>query len=72
MVQLFAGGLGAAIGGVAVNAGGLPLAQTPADVEIAARTLFVVFMVIIAIGIPIAVAVSRRDAARTTEYQPAE
>jgi MFS family permease len=72
MVQLFAGGLGAAIGGVAVNAGGLPLAQTPADVEVAARTLFVVFMAIIAIGIPIAIAVSRRDAARVSEFQPAE
>ena len=72
MVQLFAGGLGAAIGGMAVNAGGLPIAQTVGDVEAAARVLFIVFAVIITIGIPIAILVSRRDAARASAFQPAE
>ena len=72
MVQLFAGGLGAAIGGVAVNAGGLPVAQTLAGVETAARLLFTVFAVIIAVGIPIAVIVSRRDPTPTAAFQPAE
>jgi len=71
MVQLFASGLGAAIGGVAVNAAGLPIAQTTVDIEAAARMLFVVFAAIIVVGIPIAIVVSRRDAARTT-LQPAE
>lgn len=71
MVQLFASGLGAAIGGVAVNAAGLPIATTTADVEGAARTLFLVFAVIIAIGIPIALVVSRRDAERVA-LRPAE
>lgn len=72
MVQLFASGLGAAIGGVAVNAGGLPIAQDSSGVEAAARLLFIVFAIIIAIGIPIAIVVSRRDAARTAALQPAE
>jgi MFS family permease len=71
MVQLFASGLGAAIGGVAVNAAGLPHAQTIPDVEAAAHTLFFVFALIIAIGIPIAMVVSRRDARRAA-LQPAE
>ncbi|MBN9303625.1 MAG: hypothetical protein BGO82_14745 [Devosia sp. 67-54] len=71
MVQLFASGLGAAIGGVAVNAAGLPTATTTADVEGAARTLFLVFAAIIAIGIPIALVVSRRDAERVA-LRPAE
>ena len=64
MVQLFASGLGAAIAGVSVNAAGLPLAQSTADTEFAARTLFIVFAGIIAIGVPVAISVSRRDAAR--------
>ena len=71
MAQLFASGLGAAIAGVSVNAAGLPLAQTTADVEVAARTLFVVFAVIIAIGVPIAISVSRREAGKLA-MQPAE
>src|SRR3569832_619616 len=58
--------------GVAVNAAGLPLARDIADYEAAARTLFTVFAVIIAIGIPLAILVSRRDAARTALPQPAQ
>ncbi|MEO7222954.1 MAG: MFS transporter, partial [Devosia sp.] len=54
MVQLFASGFGAAVGGVAVNAAGLPLAQTPADVAWVAQVLFVVFAVLAAVAIPVA------------------
>src|SRR5690606_28863251 len=50
MVQLFASGLGAAIGGVAVTAAGLPLAETQADIAHAAQVLFGVFAVIAAMG----------------------
>ena len=62
MVQLFAAGLGAAIGGVTVNAAGLPFAATPAEVAYVAQVLFGVFAVIAAIGIPIAVMVTRQHA----------
>ena len=62
MVQLFASGLGAAIGGVAVNAAGLPLAETQADIAHAAQVLFGVFAVIAAMGVPIAVMVTRQHA----------
>lgn len=71
MVQLFASGLGAAIGGVAVNAAGLPLADTPAGVASVARVLFVVFAAIAAMGIPIAAMVTRRES-RSPAPQPAE
>lgn len=71
MVQLFASGLGAAIGGVAVNAAGLPRAETAADIAFVAQVLFGVFAVIAAIGIPLALLVVRRDAARAA-LQPAE
>ena len=72
MVQLFASGLGAAIGGVAVNAAGLPLARTAAETEGAARTLFIVFAVIVTLGIPLGVVVSRRALVRAGVPQPAE
>ena len=71
MVQLFASGLGAAIGGVAVNAAGLPFADSPAEVAFVAQVLFIVFALIAAIGIPVAMAVTRREA-RTALPQPAE
>lgn len=71
MVQLFASGFGAAVGGVAVNAAGLPLAETPSDVAWVAQVLFVLFAVIAAIGVPVAVLVTRREA-RTLAPQPAE
>lgn len=54
MVQLFASGLGAAIGGVAVNAAGLPTATTPAGVAAAASTLLWVFTLLTALAIPFA------------------
>jgi len=72
MVQLFASGLGAAIGGVAVNAAGLPLAETPADVGFVALVLFAVFAVLAALGIPIAAMVTQRDRRMPTVAQPAE
>lgn len=62
MVQLFASGLGAAIGGVAVNAAGLPLAESPAEFAHVARVLFGTFAVLAALGIPIAAMVTRREA----------
>jgi len=54
MIQLFASGLGAAIGGVVVNAAGLPQATDPAGVSFAATCLYIVFAAITAIGIPLA------------------
>jgi hypothetical protein len=54
MVQLFASGLGAAIGGVAVNAAGLPDASSAADVSHAAGILLWVFTVVTALAIPFA------------------
>ena len=71
MVQLFASGFGAAIGGVAVNAAGLPFAQTPADVAWVAQVLFVVFAILAALGIPVAAMVTRREALSLAP-QPAE
>ena len=71
MVQLFASGLGAAIGGVAVNAAGLPFADTPGEVAYAAQVLFGVFALIAAVGIPIAVMVTRQQA-RMAVVQAAE
>jgi MFS family permease len=71
MVQLFASGLGAAIGGVAVNAAGLPVADSPADVSAVARVLFLVFAALAAIAIPVAVVVTQREARRSA-LQPAE
>jgi MFS family permease len=54
MVQLFASGLGAAIGGVAVNAAGLPRATSAADLSHAASVLLWVFTVITALAVPFA------------------
>jgi MFS family permease len=71
MVQLFASGLGAAIGGVAVNAAGLPFAQSPDDVALAAKVLFGTFAILAALGIPIAVMVTRRES-RSLAPAPAE
>ena len=70
MVQLFASGVGAAIGGVVVNAAGLAVATDAADVAHAARWLFIVFTAISALGIPFAVAVARRRSQPAP--QPAE
>ena len=60
MTQLFAGGLGAAIAGVAVNAAGLPQATNTAGVAIAATSLYVVFALIAAIGIPLGLRIAGR------------
>jgi MFS family permease len=71
MVQLFASGLGAAIGGVAVNAAGLPVADTASDYAFAAQILFGVFALIAAIGIPLSWVVIRRETVPAVP-QPAE
>lgn len=71
MVQLFSSGLGAAIGGVAVNAAGLPLAETTTEIAAVAQVVFVVFAILAAIGIPVAMLVTRHDA-RGAVPQPAE
>jgi MFS family permease len=71
MVQLFASGLGAAIGGVAVNAAGLPSADAPPEVAFVAQVLFLVFAALAVLAIPVAVMVTRRDA-RSPALQPAE
>ena len=60
------------VGGVAVNAAGLPLARTAAETEGAARTLFIVFAVIVTLGVPLGVVVSRRALVRAAVPQPAE
>ncbi len=54
MVQLFASGAGAAIGGVAVNAAGLPQAVDAAGFSHAAQMLYWVFAVLTALAIPLA------------------
>lgn len=51
MVQLFASGLGAAIGGFTMNAAGLPEASDPADFSHVAIWLFAVFAMIGAVGV---------------------
>lgn len=71
MVQLFASGLGAAIGGVAVNAAGLPYATSAAEVGFAAQSLFGTFAILAAIGLPVAARVTRQDAQRAAA-QPAQ
>ncbi|MBI4922022.1 MAG: MFS transporter [Devosia nanyangense] len=70
MVQLFASGIGAAIGGVVVNAAGLPLATDIAGVEGAARWLFWVFAAVTALAIPFAWRVVRT--APSLAVEPAE
>ena len=69
MAQLFASGFGAAIGGVVVNAAGLPEATDAVGIETVARWLFGVFAVIAALGFPLALRVARRPA-QTVFSQP--
>lgn len=59
MVQLFASGVGAAIGGVVVNAAGLPLATDHAGFATAASWLYWVFAALSALAIPFAWRVTR-------------
>lgn len=60
MVQLLAAGLGAAVAGVVVNAGGLA-AGGAAAVTSAAAWLYGVFIVVPLIGIPIVLSIVRND-----------
>jgi MFS family permease len=59
MVQLFASGIGAAIGGVIVNAAGLPQAVDVAGAVAPARWLYGVFAVLTALAVPFALSVVR-------------
>jgi MFS family permease len=61
MVQLFASGIGAAVGGVIVNAAGLPLAVDAAGAVAPARWLYAIFAVLTAIAIPFALGVVRSE-----------
>jgi len=61
MVQLFASGIGAAIGGVIVNAAGLPQAVDVAGAVAPARWLYGIFALITAIAIPFALGVVRSE-----------
>ena len=63
MVQLFASGIGAAIGGVIVNAAGLPQAVDVAGAVAPARWLYGIFAVLTAIAIPFALSVVRAEPA---------
>jgi len=63
MVQLFASGIGAAIGGVIVNAAGLPQAVDVAGAVAPARWLYGIFAVLTAIAIPFALSVVRSEPA---------
>jgi MFS family permease len=58
MTQLFASGLGAAIGGVAVNAAGLPQASDAGGIGFAAVCLYLVFAVLTVLGIPLALRIA--------------
>ncbi|HVY50566.1 MAG TPA: MFS transporter [Devosia sp.] len=70
MVQLFASGIGAAIGGVIVNAAGLPLATDAGGAVAAARWLYGIFAVMTALAMPFALSVVR--ARSRPQPQPAE
>jgi MFS family permease len=59
MVQLFASGLGAAIGGFTMNAAGLPTATTAEGLSHAAFWLFAIFALIAAAGVPLALRATR-------------
>jgi hypothetical protein len=63
MVQLFASGIGAAIGGVIVNAAGLPQAVDVAGAVAPARWLYGIFAVLTAIASPFALSVVRAEPA---------
>ncbi|MEQ1900881.1 MAG: MFS transporter [Devosia sp.] len=71
MVQLFASGLGAAFGGVIVNAAGLPHAANSIEVAISAQWLYGGFALIAALGIPFALLVPR-GVGREARLQAAE
>ncbi len=71
MTQLFASGLGAALGGVVVNAAGLPAATTPAATSHAAIWLFAAFAVISALAVPFALRAANARF-KLAAIQPAE
>lgn len=65
MVQLFAGGLGAALAGVTVNLSGLVHAQTPEQMAPAAIWLLCIFALAPLLAIPIALRASGRPVSAT-------
>lgn len=71
MVQLFASGLGAALGGVIVNLAGLASSTDPAAALAPAWWLYGLFALVPLIAIPLGLAITRNEAARATA-QPAE
>jgi hypothetical protein len=64
MVQLFASGLGAAVGGMIVNLAGITAATQPADNLPAAHWLYGLFVLIPVLAIPLAIFVTRSETAR--------
>lgn len=71
MVQLFASGLGAALGGMIVNLAGLSSLRTPADAIAPALWLYGSFALVPLLVVPLAILVVRAEAART-QAQAAE
>ena len=65
MVQQFAGGLGAAIAGVIVNAAGLASGQSVTTAMAAANWLYGLFILFPLLAMPIIFGIARTDAART-------
>jgi len=65
MVQLFASGLGAALGGMIVNLAGIATATTPAGALPAAYWLYGLFALVPLAAVPLAFFVTRTEAART-------
>ncbi len=64
MVQLFASGLGAAVGGMIVNLAGITAATQPADNLPAAHWLYGLFVLIPLLAVPLAIFVTRSETAR--------
>ena len=69
-IQLFASGLGAALGGLIVNLGGLAsVSPTPVT---AANWLYGLFIVVAALAVPIGFGIARTEARFKAVAQPAE
>jgi hypothetical protein len=64
MVQLFASGLGAALGGVIVNLAGLSGAAEPSDALAPAWWLYSIFALVPLLAIPLGLSITRGEAAR--------
>ncbi|WP_423067142.1 MFS transporter [Devosia sp. CN2-171] len=69
-IQLFASGLGAALGGLIVNLAGLA-AATPTPIA-AANWLYGLFIIVAILAVPIGFSIARTEARFTAAAQPAE